>query len=78
MREHLWCAFLAATADPLLWDGCDRRAGPGPEYFVVPVPGGSLRAPICARHGKLLTDAYALGAPADGRPLSGASMTEDL
>jgi hypothetical protein len=56
---------LDTDANPDLVLGCDAPQGDGPLFFLVPVTGGAVRVPVCAKHGERL--AYLYGSEGGGR-----------
>lgn len=49
---------ITMDSDPNLVLGCEAPQGDGPLFFFVPVPGGAVRVPVCAKHGERLTFLY--------------------
>lgn len=49
---------ITMDSDPNLVLGCDAPQGDGPLFFFVPVPGGAVRVPVCAKHGERLAYLY--------------------
>jgi hypothetical protein len=35
---------------------CPEPQGAGPLFFLVPVPGGAVRVPVCDKHGRVLAE----------------------
>jgi hypothetical protein len=59
---------ITTGSDPNFVLGCEAPQGDGPLFFFVPVPGGAVRVPVCAKHGERLAYLYGAKGGGDGPP----------